>query len=81
MKYIILDSNICYLPEGVTRVVRAGLMAVLSPRKTEEGSHPPATVTFVTTRPNFSTQRLPPPRRYTENRFNDINLVSWIFVC
>ena len=54
------------LPEGVTRVVRAGLMAVLSPRKTEEGSHPPATVTFVTTRPNFSTQRPPPPTEGTQ---------------
>ena len=49
------------LPEGVTRVGRAGLMEVLSQRETEVDSHPPATVTFVTTRPNFSTQRPPPP--------------------
>ena len=55
-------------PEGVTRVVRAGLMAVLSTRKTEEGSHPPATVTFVTTRPNFSTQRPPLPTEGTTQK-------------
>ena len=54
------------LSEGVTRVGRAGLMAVLSPRKTEEDSHPPATVTSVTTRPNFSTQRPSPPTEGTQ---------------